>query len=350
MTLPTPLTLSGAPGSPYTRKMLAYLRYRRIPYRFLLAMPETLTDLPQPKVRLLPTFYLPNEEGVVEAVVDSTPLIRRFESEFEGRSAIPPDPVVAFVDYLLEDFGDEWLTKAMFHYRWYYDADIEKSGEILPRWRGLSAPEERIQEAKKRVQERQISRLYVVGSNDTTAPVIESSYERYVETLRDLLETQPFLMGDRPGASDFAAYAQLTQLAKFDPTQMAVTLERAPRVFAWVDVVDDLSGHEARDDAWIGRDSLRDRLGGLLEEVGRVYAPFLLANGQALAAGAEQVEATIDGRPWVQKPFPYQGKCLGWIREQYAALEQDDRAALDLVLEGTGCEALVVSPCQDACC
>ena len=34
-------------------------------------MPETLTDLPQPKVRLLPTFYLPNEEGVVEAVVDS---------------------------------------------------------------------------------------------------------------------------------------------------------------------------------------------------------------------------------------------------------------------------------------
>ncbi len=341
MTLSTPLTLSGAPGSPYTRKMLAYMRYRRIPYRFLLAMPETITDLPQPKVRLLPTFYLENEAGVTEAVVDSTPLIRRFESEFDGRSAIPPDPVVGFIDYLLEDFGDEWLTKAMFHYRWYYEADIEKSGEILPRWRGISAPEERIQEAKKRVQDRQISRLYVVGSNDTTAPVIEASYERYVETFRDLLETQPFLMGGRPGASDFAAYAQLTQLAKFDPTPMAVTLERAPRVFAWVDVVDDLSGHEAPDEAWIERDSLRDRLGRLLEEVGRVYAPFLLANGRALAAGAEQVETTIDGRPWVQKPFPYQGKCLGWIREEYATLAEDDRAAVDLVLEGTGCEVLL---------
>ena len=35
------------------------------------------------------------------------------------------------------------------------------------------AGEDDVSEAKKRVQDRQISRLYVVGSNDTTAPVID---------------------------------------------------------------------------------------------------------------------------------------------------------------------------------
>jgi len=306
----------------------------------LISTPWVRENMPQPKVRLLPTFYLPNEDGELEAVVDSTPLIRRFEAEFEDRSVIPSDPVVAFFDYLLEDYGDEWLTKAMFHYRWYYEADIEKSGEILPRWRAVSAPEAEIQQMKKHIQDRQISRLYVVGSNDTTAPVIEGSYARFLDLFRSLLEAQPFLMGQRPGASDFAFYAQLTQLARFDPTPMALTLEKAPRVYAWVDVVDDLSGLEVDDDGWIDRGEIAERLGSLLAEVGRVYAPALMANAKALQSGAEQIETTIDGQRWVQPPFPYQGKCLQWLREQHAALGDDDRAFTDRVLEGTGCEAL----------
>jgi hypothetical protein len=36
MTLAQPLRLMGAPGSPYTRKMLAYMRYRHISYEFML--------------------------------------------------------------------------------------------------------------------------------------------------------------------------------------------------------------------------------------------------------------------------------------------------------------------------
>ena len=91
-----PIALSGAPGSPYTRKMLAVLRYRRIPYRLLPPEGPALADLPKPKVRLLPTFYLPGPDGALEAVVDSTPIIRRLEKERSGRSVIPADPALAF--------------------------------------------------------------------------------------------------------------------------------------------------------------------------------------------------------------------------------------------------------------
>jgi len=52
------------------------------------------------------------------------------------------------------------------------------------------------------------------------------------------------------------------------------------------------------------------------------------------------VRLTIDGAPWVQQPFPYQGRCLQWLRDGYAALSGADRRAVDTILSGTGCEVL----------
>ncbi|MBW2243783.1 MAG: glutathione S-transferase family protein [Deltaproteobacteria bacterium] len=328
----------GAPGSPYTRKMRALLRYRRIPYQLLFQGSPGTEGLPRPKVSLLPTFFLPDEDGKEVAVTDSTPLIRRFEREFEGRSVLPEDPVLRFLDALLEDYADEWLTKAMFHYRWYYAADIEKAGAILPLWRNTSVTDEEVAPFSKMIRERQIERLWVVGSNDITAPVIEQSYRRFLRAFDAHLQRFPYLLGDRPGSGDFGVFGQLTQLALFDPTPMAVTLEESPRVYAWVERMEDLSGLEPG--PWISPDAVPDTLKTILTEVGRVYAPFLLANAQALEQGAERVETSIDGKPWTQKPFPYQAKCLRWLREAHAELSDSERTAVDGVLAGTGCEAL----------
>ena len=82
-------------------------------------------------------------------------------------------------------------------------------------------------------------------------------------------------------------------------------------------------------------------LRALLEEIGRVYAPALLANAAARSAGDSEWESTIDGARWRQQTFPYQVKCLGWIQERYRALEDADRARVDALLAGTGCEALL---------
>ena len=277
----------------------------------------------------------------MSAEVDSTPIIRRLEEEYPGRSVIPSDPAAAFLDYLLEDYGDEWLTKAMFHYRWYYEADIEMAGSVLPFWQAIGQSPEQHQQSKTLFSERQISRLYVVGSNDTTAPVIEASYERLLSILDALLQRQPFLMGDRPGASDFAFYAQLTQLTHFDPTPTALSLKHAPRVYAWTDLVDDLSGAPAEDDGWLSANEARDALGDLLAEVGRVYVPALLANAQALMAGEAQFATEVDGLPWEQPAFPYQGKCLQWIREEFAALDAAAAQRVRDILDGSGCERLL---------
>jgi hypothetical protein len=179
-----------------------------------------------------------------------------------------------------------------------------------------------------------------VGSSAATAPVIEDSYVRLLRALDAHLERSRFVMGARPGASDFALFGQLTQLAAFDPTPAALALEVAPRVVAWLDVVEDLSGLEPAEDGFFARGALPAELRALLAEAGRVYAPFLLANAAAALRGADRVECTIDGRPFAQRPFPYQAKCLRWLREAHAALTPADRAAVAGVLDGTGLEVL----------
>jgi glutathione S-transferase len=334
-----PIALKGAPGSPYTRKMLALLRYRRIPYRLILGGLGARRDLPAAKVELLPTVYFEAERGELEAVVDSTPIIRRLEHEWPQRSVIPDDPVVAFIDELLEDFADEWLTKAMFHYRWRYAPDIDKAGEILPRWADTAAPEATMRERKRFISERQIGRLYVVGSNDVTAAVVEASYARILALLVAQLERRHFLLGERPASADFGIYGQLTQLVGFDPTPAAIALRAAPRIVAWVAVVDDLSGLEVGPEAWFDRDAL-SVLTPLLEEVGRVYTPVLLANAESLQAGRDRVETRVDGQTWVQQPFPYQARCLQWLRQSRARLDADDRRVVDSLLRDTGVDAL----------
>jgi glutathione S-transferase len=335
------LRLIGAPGSPYSRKLRAVLRYRRLPHVWIVQGTPESRGLPAPRVQLLPQLVAPGAGGALEVQVDTSPIIRALEALGDaGRSVLPPDPAMAFVDALLEDYADEWLTKAMFHYRWAFAPDVARAAAILPRWQAVDRADDDMHRAGRAFSERQIGRLGVVGSSPATAAIIEDGYCRLLALLDAHLTAFPFVMGERPGTSDFALYGQLTQLVGFDPTPAAIALELAPRVVAWVDLVEDLSGLEPAARAWIGRDAVPDTLRALLAEVGRAYAPLLVANAGALARGAAEVECTIDDRRWVQRPFAYQAKCLHWLDEHRAGLAPQDRAVVDDLLRGTGCEQL----------
>ena len=183
--------------------------------------------------------------------------------------------------------------------------------------------------------------LYVVGSNDVTAETIESSYVRLLGLLESLITDQGYLLGNRPSSADFALYGQLTQLILVEPTSAALSRKHSTRVRAWIDRVDDLSGLAPSDDEWLSRDEAGTVLAPLLSEIGRVYTPFLLANAEAAMAGEKSFETEIDGRAWTQPTFPYQAKCLQWIREAFAALSGQDQASVRAICEGTGCEPLL---------
>ncbi len=346
MALSERLRLIGATASPYTRKMLSLLRYRRIPYSITWGDPAVVLDamgIAKPKIAFHPTFLFESEAGELQAVCDSTPIIQRLEQEVTERSVIPPDPALAFINYLIEDFADEWCTKYMFHYRWYPAADADNAGTLLPLAANVTLPEDALQQAKTLFTDRQVGRLGFVGSNDETAPIIDASYRRLLILLEKHFQNLPFLLGNRPGSGDFALLGQFTQLVGFDPTPRAIAHELSPRTVAWVGLMEDQCGLEPTENDWCSLESLPASLRGILTEIGRVYAPALLANARALEAGEKSWEAQIDGCNWNQRTFPYQGKCLQWINEQYRALSVQDKSRVDNLLAGTGCEAILMT-------
>jgi glutathione S-transferase len=339
------IKIFGATPSPYTQKILAAFRYRHIPYivyngNIVKKITKLGIDLPKPV--LLPTILLPNDNGALVATTDSTPIIRRLENDFSERKIIPDDPALAFVNYLLEDFGDEWVTKYMFHYRWYFKEDADVAGTILPLVDiAVNTPNETLAQYKEIVSKRQIDRLWVVGSNDETADFIDASYKRFLNLMEEHLLNSPFLLGTKPSSSDFSFYGQLTQLVKFDPTPRKIAYEFSSRTVAWVDVLDDLSGHDSDSTSWTRLEDSPASLKNILKEVGKMYIPALLANSEALERGDEIWEMLIDDAVWKQKTFPYQAKCLNWIKNEFSLLDMEDKKRVLGYLDGTGCEIIL---------
>jgi glutathione S-transferase len=295
----------------------------------------------EPKPVLLPVMIF-EVDGKHKAITDSTPIIRHLEIEFSPRSVIPSDSKLAFLNYVLEDFGDEWVTKCMFHYRWYFKDDIEKAGTILPLFHGISLDDDSHAAFKKYFSDLQISRLGVVGSSELTAPIIEASYKRFLGQLDHCLSKHPFLFGNRPSSADFALFGQLSALIGFDPTSRALAHEISPRVVAWQDLMEDLSGLKPNESDWINFKDAEQNLLNLFQEIGKVYLPALLANSYAITEEEKTWTAEIDGAKWEQRSFPYQAKCLKWINNEFQKLNESDQKQIKEFLIKTGCGEMII--------
>ncbi len=335
------LELTGAPGSPYTRKMIAALRYRRLPYTVYWGATHIPEGYPEPAVKLLPTFYFPDgADGKRIPVTDSTPILRRLETEYAGRALVPSDPVLRFLNDLIEDYADEWLTKAMFHFRWAHEADWKNAAPLLVYWNTNTVDRDAAAKVADVFARRQIDRLYVVGSNPVTAETIEQSYRRLIAVLDALIGHKGFILGARPSAADFAVFGQLSQLAVVEPTSAEITRNTSQRVRAWVDLMEDLSGLEPQESDWLDAATAHAVLAPLLAEIGRTYAPAMIANAEAIQRGEKTFSTEIDSRPWTQPVFKYQAKCLDWLRADYDRLSETARHDVDALLAGSGCETL----------
>lgn len=314
-------TLYGALGSPYSMKLRAVLRYRRLIHVWKDGA-ATREALAQVRAPVIPVLQYP--DGHFDN--DSTPVIYDLEARHEERRIVPNDPAQAFIAHLLEDFADEWLTKAMFGYRWLEEVDQVQMSRWLAfdnlKGGGLATS----QAFAEQFRARQVSRMALVGCTAENFPLIEASTRAVLAALEAHVVNRHCLFGTRPSLAEFGIFGQLSQLGT-DPTPQAMMRADYPYTYRWLAHVDDMSGVEGD---WEG--GFAPVVAELVRIAGQVYVPFLRANEAAAEAGEATFRMEAMGLPYQQGTFKYQLKCLRELRARYAALEGAARSAADDVL------------------
>ena len=320
----------GAEMSPYSVKVRSYFRYKAIPHQWVLRNPESQAEFEKhARMPIIPLVVTPEGTGIQ----DSTPIIDAMEKLYPAPSVHPDDPVASFISALIEEFGDEWGNKWMFHYRWTRDVDQISSAGRIARMRGPSLEEEKHLALAAQVRARMVDRVWFVGSNTVTAPQIESGFLDMLGLLDRHLATRPYLFGGRPAFGDFGLWGQIYEMWT-DPTPGALIGGCAPNVVNWVHRML-WPRAEGEFEPWPNLAVTMMPI--LIKQVGQQFMPWTCANEKALVEQQEQFSVTLGDKVWNQKPQKYHARSLGMLRARYAAV--DNKAALDSVLESAGCLA-----------
>ena len=321
-----PYRIFGNEMSPYSVKVRAWFRYKGVPHRWLQRSQHREEFEARARLPLIPLVVTPDDK----ALQDSTPIIEALEGEFPEPSIHPDDPALRFLSALIEEYGDEWGNKLMFHHRWYSEVDRRATALVLARSFLPDGAAAAVGALADQVRERMVGRVHFTGSSEANAPLISRYLDDLLAILEAHLEGRKYLFGARPAFADFGLAPQLYE-ASLDPTAAGIIRARAPSVLAWSHRV-----LEPRNDGpFEGWDSLKETLTPLLANAGAYFLPWSRANSDALEDGAESFSVDLPGGAYVQGPQKYHARSLVALRQKYAAAR--NAPGLDAILAETGC-------------
>jgi glutathione S-transferase len=270
----------GLTVSYFTRKVTGYLDYKRILWRLQPSVGVNLEARAAGWNGGIPVVTTP--EG--EMIWDSTAVILHLETRYPEPAVIPPDPVLGFLAYLLDDFSDEWFYRHAVGTRWLFEENKTSGSWDIAREGSLEVPGD-IEATRKWVTEAMTACLPRLGTTpENIGAWINHSLLPWQRALAAHVQAHGYLLGGRPSLADFAFFGGNVGHFINDPVCRRLTEEAGQAVVTYTHAL--MTPQAGAFGEWFEVDDFPGTLIALLAEAGRHYLPWV---AEATTAGSATV-------------------------------------------------------------
>ncbi len=306
--------LFGAETSAYSTKMRGYLRYKGVSFDWLPRNQDNEEEL-QKHSRFGTLPVLVTASGF--AVHDTTPMMEALEADTPEPSALPADPALAFLAFVLEEYADNWLAKTGYHYRWTRKKDQRLAAQrVIEDYYNREAPGDR-KALEDAAIERMLGQLKSAGIEGELGGVLEKSFKRFVKLLDDHLRKHLFLFGGRPSMADFAIAGQLVQMMK-DPTPAKIIEKEGEFVAKWCEFLE----NPVPGGPFAALEDLRETLAPIFSaEIAVAFLPWAAENLESSLAGAETFEVTLGKESFTLTPMRSAARSFRELRRRFVTAQ-----------------------------
>ncbi|MEH6402621.1 MAG: glutathione S-transferase family protein [Sneathiella sp.] len=323
----------GSEYSPFSVKVRSYFRYKKIAHEWRPRTAENMAHfMEHAKLPLVPLVI--GADG--STLQDSTPILEKMEILYPENSISPPSPETSFVSFMLEEYGDEWVNKPMFHYRWWRPVDQEHMAKSLAATMKPKVSQTEQDALAAQLRARMVPRLSFVGSTEQNKAVIEKSLDQLLVLLEAHLSDRLYIFGGRPSFADFGLFGQLYGCTQ-QPTSLKI-MKLYPAVMGWIDRMH----HPKNEGDWESWENVAATLSPILKtQLSDLYLPWAAANGLALVEARPTFTVTLNGVDFTQDTVKYAGRSFQALKTRFASIEH--RSPLEELLLGADCMKLLIS-------
>ena len=310
-----------------------YFQIRSIPYvRRVDAYPSFEKKMKKMVgLHQMPAVVLPDGRWMT----DTTKMIQWFESKHNKSSILPKNPVQNFICLLIEDWADEWWWRPAMHYRWHYKEGAEFASDHLAKELLGTFPAPHF--LKKMFLARRQRKGYTVGDgiSQDNKDAVEANVRNLFSNLEKIFSKRPFIFGEIPSLADIGLSGPFYRHFALDPVPLKIIKSEAPSILNWLDA---LQNTQLKNSEHGYIEELPEDLNPLLEEIGRVYLPYLCKNVDAVQSGKKYFEFK-SGKLNIRKArfSQYRVWCLKELQDRFYSLAKEDQSNVEQMLRKFSC-------------